>query len=101
MEFLRKVRWPDGFVCPRCGERGSVTIQTRRLEQCRSCRYQASLTAGTVLDRTRKPHRAFVQGEPARAAKLLPWSHILFSNLKGWLHGTFHGVSQKHLPRYL
>jgi len=46
-------------------------------------------------------HRAFVQGEPARAAKILPWSHILSSNFKGWLHGTFHGVSQKHLHRYL
>ena len=53
--FLRKLRWPDGFVCPRCGARASVTIQTRRLEQCRSCRYQASLTAGTVFHRTRKP----------------------------------------------
>ena len=28
-------------------------------------------------------------------------SHIVFSNLKGWLRGTFHGVSRKHLPRYL
>lgn len=55
--FLRKLRWPNGFVCPRCGERESVTIQTRRLEQCRSCRYQASITAGTVLHRTRKPLR--------------------------------------------
>jgi hypothetical protein len=25
------------------------------LEQCRSCRYQASLTAGTIFHRTRKP----------------------------------------------
>ena len=243
-EFLRQMRWPDGFVCPRCGERGSVTIQTRRLEQCRSCRYQASITAGTIFHRTRKPlrlwflaiffvgrhkagisalqlqkdlglgsyktawawlhkvrsvlheraefrlsglveadetyvgarhergvpgrklrgkslvaavvenrgeragalrlevlpdasqgelgpfvrgaidqaqatvrtdgwsgygdlrehgaqHRAVVQGDPVRAAKLLPWSHIVFSNLKGWLRGTFHGVSRKHLPRYL
>ena len=44
VEFLRKLRWPDGFVCPRCGERGSVTIQTRRLEQCRSCRTSCSPT---------------------------------------------------------
>lgn len=57
VELLRKLRWPDGFVCPRCGERESVTIQTRPLEQCRSCRYQASLTAGTVFHRTRKPLR--------------------------------------------
>ena len=244
VEFLRKLRWPDGFVCPRCGGRGSATIQTRRLEQCRSCRYQVSITAGTVFHRTRKPlrlwflaiffvgrhktgisalqlqkdlglgsyktawtwlhklrsalrerpefrlsglveadetyvgahhergvrgrrlagkslvaavvenrgaragalrlgllpaasqaelgpfvrggidqaratvksdgwsgygdlrqhgakHRPLVQGDPARAAKILPWSHTVFSNLKGWLRGTFHGVSRKHLPRYL
>ncbi|MGH7341882.1 MAG: transposase, partial [Candidatus Rokuibacteriota bacterium] len=56
-EFLRKMRWPDGFVCPRCGGRQSVAIRTRRLEQCRSCRYQASVTAGTVFHRTRKPLR--------------------------------------------
>lgn len=55
--FLHKLRWPDGFVCPHCSGRESVTIQMRRLEQCRSCRYQASLTAGTVFHRTRKPLR--------------------------------------------
>ena len=57
VERLRELRWPDGFVCPRCGGRGSVMIQTRRLEQCRSCRYQASITAGTIFHRTRKPLR--------------------------------------------
>lgn len=39
--YLREVRWPDGFECPRCGERESYFIGTRRLEQCRRCRYQA------------------------------------------------------------
>ena len=245
MEFLRKTRWPKGFVCPRCKGRESVTITTRRLEQCKACRHQTSLTAGTVLQGTRKPlrlwflamfflgrhktgisalqlqkdlglgsyktawtwlhklrsalgeraefrltglveadetyvggrrqpdgrgralvrgksavaalvedrgeragalrmavvpavsqaelgpfvrgaidqakavvvsdawkgygdlaqhgadHCPIVQGDPKNAATLLPWSHIVFSNLKGWLRGTFHGVSAKHLPRYL
>ena len=27
--------------------------------------------------------------------------HRVFGNLKTWLRGTFHGVSQKHLTRYL
>jgi len=27
--------------------------------------------------------------------------HLFFSNLKTWLRGTFHGVSLKHLARYL
>jgi transposase-like protein len=46
-------------------------------------------------------HRADVQGHSARATEILPWIHKVFSNLKTWLRGTFHGVSPKHLPRYL
>lgn len=58
--FLRRQRWPRGFVCPRCGSRGGHFIQTRRLEQCRQCRYQASVTAGTVLHGTRVPLRIWL-----------------------------------------
>src|SRR5208283_2579011 len=46
-------------------------------------------------------HRPDVQRHSARAAEILPWIHKVFSNLKTWLRGTFHGVSPKHLPRYL
>jgi transposase-like protein len=243
-EHLRRVRWPRGFRCPRCGHAESYPIRDRGLEQCRACRHQASLTAGTVLHRTRVPlrtwflaifflgrhkkgisalqfqkdagigsyktawalfhkvrsalaerparrlvglveadetyvgrrgergvtgrqtrrkaivaaavenrgphagalrlavvpgvsqadlgpfvramidaseavvrtddwsgyfdlaahgatHQRLRQGDPRRAARILPWSHTVFSNLKTWLRGTFHGVSNKHLPRYL
>ena len=56
---LRQSRWPDGFECPRCSYRASSWISTRRLEQCRSCRYQCSVTAGTVFHRTRVPLRTW------------------------------------------
>jgi transposase-like protein len=240
---LRQARWPAGFVCPLCGGQGSYFIRTRRLEQCRSCRHQVSVTAGTVFHKTRKPlrvwflgifflarhkkgisalqfqkdagignyqtawtllhklrsalgrrtgerlsglvetdeayvggpragtrgrgaanksavavvverrahtagaahlavvpnvsweslgpfvrgaidgrtttvltddwcgywpltaagvdHRPSVQRDGSRAAKILPWVHVVISNLKTWLRGTFHGVSHKHLHRYL
>ena len=52
-----------------------------------------------LADRYR--HHALVQGEGARADVVLPIVHTLFGNLKTWLNGTFHGVSAKHLPRYL
>ena len=52
---LRRARWPQGFVCSRCGHRRSSWISTRRLEQCGQCRYQCSVTAGTVFHRTRLP----------------------------------------------
>ena len=56
---LRQMRWPHGFVCPRCGGRGSHRLRTRRLEQCRTCRYQASPTAGTLFHKTRVPLRTW------------------------------------------
>lgn len=56
-EALRKTRWPEGFVCPRCGHDESYGIESRRLEQCQRCRYQASVTAGTIFHRTRVPLR--------------------------------------------
>lgn len=46
---LVALRWPDGFVCPRCGGRRHGVIGPRRLFQCSSCRHQASVKAGTVF----------------------------------------------------
>jgi transposase-like protein len=46
-------------------------------------------------------HTAIVQGAGENAEKNMPIIHILFSNMKAWLNGTHHGVSAKHLPRYL
>ncbi len=56
-QALRRYRWPHGFRCPRCGHHRSYAIADRRLEQCQRCRYQASVTAGTVFHRTRVPLR--------------------------------------------
>lgn len=44
------------------------------------------------------------QGEkvpPKEASIKLPWVHIAISNAKRFLLGTYHGVSHKHLMRYL
>jgi transposase-like protein len=241
---LRAVRWPQGFECPACRHRESSWLLRRRLEQCRACRRQTSVTAGTVLHGTRVGlriwflaffflgrhkkgisalqfqrdtglgsyqtawtllhkvrsalaegvgfllsgdvevdetyvggrekglrggrqrgrkaivtaaienrgraagalrlrvvddvsgeqlcgfiedvvdssratvhtdawqgyaglprrgfhHRSETQGPALRAKELLPWIHTIFSNLKTWLRGTFHGVSKKHLNSYL
>lgn len=53
---LVKLRWPEGFCCPRCQHQRAYRIQRRRsLYQCAGCRYQVSLTAGTVFHKTRLP----------------------------------------------
>ena len=55
--YLVACRWPDGFRCPRCGEPDAHALAGRELLQCRSCRHQTSVTAGTVLHRTHVPLR--------------------------------------------
>ena len=54
-EQLFRERFPDGFACPRCGCREYSYIRTRHTCQCKSCRRQTSVTAGTVMHRTHLP----------------------------------------------
>jgi transposase-like protein len=58
---LAALRWPDGFRCPRCScpEHYPVSHEGRTLYQCKSCRHQTSLTAGTLLDSTKLPLRTW------------------------------------------
>src|SRR6266487_1779303 len=55
-EYLMQLRWPDGFVCPRCQAKGAWSAKRERLI-CAACRYQASVIAGTIFQDTRKPLR--------------------------------------------
>jgi transposase-like protein len=52
--YLSRLRWPDGFRCPRCGS-GEAWPMARGLRLCAGCGYQASATAGTIFEGTRKP----------------------------------------------
>ena len=54
--FMFKRRWPDGFVCPACGKRRVAALKSRpRLHECLDCGRQTSVTAGTVMHRSRLP----------------------------------------------
>jgi transposase-like protein len=54
LDYLEWLRWPDGFVCPDCGERGGWRLSDGRF-RCAACRSCTSVTAGTIFDRTRTP----------------------------------------------
>ena len=54
-QYLAASRWPDGFVCERCGGRNAYVLVDRRRWQCASCRHQVSLTSGTVLHNAKLP----------------------------------------------
>ena len=55
-EYLAELRWPGGFVCPRCCQSGGW-LASRGRWVCQHCRHQASVTAGTVFQDTHKPLR--------------------------------------------
>lgn len=57
-KYLERMRWPDGFTCPKCRKteepyrfatRSSVVLR------CRKCKVNTSLTAGTVMQSTHTP----------------------------------------------
>jgi transposase-like protein len=58
--YLIQLRWPDGFRCPRCGCPKSSPVRALLL-RCHDCRYQVSVTAGTIFQDTRTPLRVWFQ----------------------------------------
>jgi hypothetical protein len=46
------------------------------------------------------PHEVRVVGD-RKAHELLTWVHRVFSNLKRWAKGVFHGLRKPHVQRYL
>lgn len=52
--YLFRLRWPEGFECPRCAGKVGWTTQ-RGLVVCTACQHHSSLTAGTIFQDTRKP----------------------------------------------
>ncbi|HTQ39155.1 MAG TPA: IS1595 family transposase, partial [Pirellulales bacterium] len=54
-DCLEEIRWPEGPVCPRCGCKSISKIEERNQYDCNSCRYQFSVTAGTILHDSHLP----------------------------------------------
>jgi transposase-like protein len=53
-DYLFRLRWPTGFICPLCQAKGSWHA-TRGRFVCCACQHQTTVTAGTIFQNTRKP----------------------------------------------
>ena len=51
-DYLEDLRWPSGAICPRCEGKTISRIKARRQFDCDKCRYQFSVTAGTLFHRS-------------------------------------------------
>lgn len=59
-EFFVRLRWPNGFRCPVCGNATYYFLPKHRRFQCKACKRQTSVTAGTVFHRLRHPYSVLV-----------------------------------------
>lgn len=62
-EYMYSKRWPQGFVCPKCGVVDEpYNICSRNLFQCKHCNHQTSVTAGTIMDKSQTPLKKWFLG---------------------------------------
>lgn len=54
-EYLEGLRWKNGVACPRCQSTKISRIAKRHQFDCDSCRYQFSVTAGTIFHDSHLP----------------------------------------------
>ena len=54
-EYLEALRWPDAIICPRCSSSKISKIAKRNQFDCDNCRYQFSVTAGTIFNDSHLP----------------------------------------------
>lgn len=54
-KHLVEQRWKNGFVCPQCGHDEAWYLTDRKLFDCKNCRFQTSLTSGTIFHATKIP----------------------------------------------
>src|SRR5258708_4689177 len=50
VEFVAKLRWHDGPVCPTCDGTIHSYLTTRRLWKCKACKRQFSVKVGTIFE---------------------------------------------------
>src|SRR4051794_41941823 len=107
IEHLAELRWPGGFVCAGCGGRQAWRLKSRpRVYECTACHRQESVTAGTVLHRTRTDLSkwfvaAYLMGRDKRgvSAKFLQ-GELAVADPTAWTlaHKVGHGLSEGSGP---
>ena len=56
--YLERLRWPHGFVCPKCSWQGDPYRFSKRLSvvlRCRDCQSNISLMADTIMRGSHTP----------------------------------------------
>jgi transposase-like protein len=63
-EYLERLRWPNGAICPHCGSVGAYKLQPKAdskkpvrngVWKCKACRKQFTVTVGTIFEDSHIP----------------------------------------------
>ena len=57
-EYLKNIRWPNGFVCPKC-QNNKCWVMGDGLLKCTNCKEKTSITSHTIFHRTKQPLRSW------------------------------------------
>lgn len=102
--FLRRWKYGDaGFRCPGCGMGDAWYLPSRRLDECRKCGKQTSLTAGTVFHKSTSPLRTWFLAirlftsskQGISATELAREIGISYPTAWTWLHKLRGAVGQR------
>jgi len=55
IDFLERVRWPDGVICAHCDSDRTTPLKAYNRHQCNACRKQFTVRTGTVFESSRIP----------------------------------------------
>lgn len=104
VDYLFLVKWPQGFLCPRCGHQKAYTTSTRRLPlyECTQCRHQTSVIVGTVMEGSRTKLRKwltalFLMSQDScgiSALKLCKIIHVTYKTAWLMLHKIRHAMGE-------
>lgn len=102
-KYLFDRKWPKGFKCPKCGHGEYYYINTRKLYQCKECAHQASVTARTVMHRSKLDLTVwfwaiYLVSNDKRGRSALSLSQVLDLNYRtAWrlLHKIRHAMKER------
>jgi transposase-like protein len=100
LNYIQRLRWPNGFVCPECQSTKSWQMSTG-LIRCTECKRKVSVLAGTTFHGTRKPLKVWFQAMWYITSQKLGGSALGLKRVLGlggyqtawsWLHKMRHAM---------
>ena len=55
LQYLKEMKWPNGFMCPQCGHDNRIDLHCRELTEFSHCHKKTSVMSGTLFHGSHLP----------------------------------------------